>query len=153
MKTAPSFDRRPLAFHQVCAIARSALQSNPTINDSEWKALTKDIAARQGYDEPAGDMLALALTNVEAALKRQRPVVRLQATRADAPAPLTRAEASAVLARLGAHIKAIPELPSTADRLLTAQARGRAARFVAQEIQASIDRCDALERAVKAGSV
>jgi hypothetical protein len=65
-----SFERRPIEFHQVCAIARNALQTHPDMSDSEWKALTKDIAARQGYDEPAPDILDRALTNVERALRQ-----------------------------------------------------------------------------------
>lgn len=61
---------RAIEFHQVCAIARLVLLREPTMNDSEWKESTKVTAAKQGYDEPAADMLSRAMTQVEHALKR-----------------------------------------------------------------------------------
>lgn len=63
-------DRRPIEFHQVCAIARVVLLQEPTLSDSEWKAATKEKAAKQGYDEPSAEMLSNALTQVEQALKQ-----------------------------------------------------------------------------------
>jgi hypothetical protein len=62
-------DRRPIEFHQVCAIARVVLLRDPTIGDAEWKAATRDVIAKQGYDEPAADLLGRALTQVEQAVK------------------------------------------------------------------------------------
>lgn len=77
-------DRRPIESHQLRAIARNVLQTNPTITDSEWKALTKELAAKQGYDEPPPDMLERAMTSVEQAMAQTlgpRPI-RHQPTKA-----------------------------------------------------------------------
>jgi hypothetical protein len=63
-------DRRPIESHQLRAIARIALQADPMITDSEWKALTKEFAAKQGYDEPPPDMLERAMTSVEKAMEQ-----------------------------------------------------------------------------------
>jgi hypothetical protein len=68
---------RPIQFHQLCAIARTVLQSEPTIDDSEWKERTKALLSKQGYDYPAPDMMARAMVQVEHALTRtlgKRPV-------------------------------------------------------------------------------
>lgn len=63
-------ERREIQFHQLCAIARTVLEANPTITDSEWKDRTLEKAAKQGYDEAPSDMLSRALTQVEHALIR-----------------------------------------------------------------------------------
>jgi len=69
---------RPIEFRQVCALARVTLLREPTMNDSEWKAAVKEIAAKQGWDNPPVDMLDRALNSVERALQETtgpRPTV------------------------------------------------------------------------------
>lgn len=68
---------RPIEFHQLCAIARTVLQSEPTINDSDWKDRTKTVLSKQGYGYPSPDMMARALVGVEHAIAKTmepRPV-------------------------------------------------------------------------------
>lgn len=66
----PLRDRRPIEFHQLCAIARTVIQADPTISDNEWDQRTQDKAAAQGYDSPEPQMLVRALRHVENALTR-----------------------------------------------------------------------------------
>lgn len=79
------YPRRPIEFRQVCAIARVVLLQTPTISDAEWKAAVLDTCAKQGWDNPEGDMLARALGAVERATmqtigpRRCRDVVAPQA--------------------------------------------------------------------------
>jgi hypothetical protein len=63
--------RRPLQFHQLCAIAKTVIEADRTITDGEWKVRVKELAARQGYANPTTPMLAEALTRVEKAVERQ----------------------------------------------------------------------------------
>lgn len=70
-------DLRQIDFKQLLGIARAVILREPTLNDGEWKAAVRDLAAKQGYDEAPGDMLDRAMTHVENALKRTmgpRPV-------------------------------------------------------------------------------
>lgn len=62
-----------------------------------------------------------------------------------AQAPLTRAEAAGVIARLGAAglMKHVPELKLKSQREME---RGRALAIVAQAITEQVDRCEAVER-------
>lgn len=91
-------DYRPIEFRQVRAIARVLLLRTPTITDSEWKAQTRETAAKQGYDEPPTDMLDRALVSVEQEMLRTmgpRPLAAdTPEPRAQKPqhAPLTPAE-------------------------------------------------------------
>lgn len=62
--------RREITFPQLCAIARMVFLKDPSISDSEWKAVTLLTLGKQGYANPAPESLAHALTRVEQALKR-----------------------------------------------------------------------------------
>lgn len=62
-------DYRPIDFRQTCAIARVVLLANPLFSDAEWKAATRETAAKQGYDEPSSEMLARAMGAVEKVVK------------------------------------------------------------------------------------
>jgi len=111
-------DRRPIEFHQVCAIARVVLLKDLGLSDAEWKAQTRETAAKQGYDEPATDMLARALSSVEQALLRTMGP-RLTTTGTRKPAvkadkvPLTSAEWKAFAATLrGVVARSQAVLPS-----------------------------------------
>jgi hypothetical protein len=71
-------DRKPIAFRQLCAIARELLTQSPTINDAEWKEQIKRrvIALEFTYPEPL-DLLETAMTAVQRALEQtlgRRPV-------------------------------------------------------------------------------
>ncbi len=69
--------KRPIEFHQLCAIARTILQTDPAVDDSEWKDRTKAQLSRQGYDYPDPAMLNRALVQIESATMRTlgpRPV-------------------------------------------------------------------------------
>jgi len=71
-------DYRPIEYRQVCAIARVVLLANPSMSDSEWKAATRELAAKQGWDEPPADMLARAMSAVERSIAQTiglRPLV------------------------------------------------------------------------------
>jgi chromatin segregation and condensation protein Rec8/ScpA/Scc1 (kleisin family) len=61
---------RAIQFHQLCAIAKAELLAEPTMDDSEWKARTKDRLTRQGYDYPEPTMLSRVLAAVEAATRQ-----------------------------------------------------------------------------------
>lgn len=61
---------RPIAFHQLCAIARLVLEADPSMPDAEWKERTKVTLSKQGYEHRDPDMLARALTQVENATRK-----------------------------------------------------------------------------------
>lgn len=63
-------DYKPIEFRQLCAIVRMLLQQEPTIDDAEWKARTKDHLQTLGFDEPPAETLSRAMTQVEYALKQ-----------------------------------------------------------------------------------
>jgi hypothetical protein len=70
-------DRRPIEYHQLCAMAQTVLTLRPHASDAEWKASVLDMVAKQGYGEPASDSgeslaswLPRALTQVQIALER-----------------------------------------------------------------------------------
>lgn len=160
-----------MEFRQVCAIARVVIEADPTISDSEWKAGTKDLAARQGYDSIPPDMLARALTQVEQALERiwgQRPAGQLTPT-SEAPSrpqqdppwshPRGRSgmtSLSNLIERLKASGPSAP--PSSTSRkqpvrndavILRRTECQKAAKILAQGIVEQIQRCEDAERAVE----
>jgi hypothetical protein len=74
-------ERRPIALHQLSAIARSILEADPAIEESEWKAAIRDKATRQGYDTAPPELLWRAMERAADARKREkgpRPVVMPQ---------------------------------------------------------------------------
>ena len=72
------YDRKPIEFHQLCALVKTLLQQAPTMDDAEWKARSLETMAHWGFDEPADPgMLSRAMMQVEYALKQTigpRPV-------------------------------------------------------------------------------
>jgi hypothetical protein len=56
---------KAIGWRQLYAIAKAELLADPTIDDSEWKARTKDRLVRQGYDYPEPTMLSRALASIE----------------------------------------------------------------------------------------
>ena len=88
-------ERKAIQWRQLCAIARVVIEAEPTIDDSEWKARTKDLAAAQGYDSLPPLMLTKALTAVEHVLEKQWgprpppfPSVPAAQSTASAPPPI-----------------------------------------------------------------
>lgn len=70
-------DYKPIAFHQLCAIAKAVLQREPTIDDAEWKARTLETVAKYEFRTPEAHTLTHAMTQVEQAMKKTlgpRPV-------------------------------------------------------------------------------
>lgn len=69
---------REINYKQCCAIARNILIANPAFTDSEWKEAIKDTCQRQGYDNPATDLLTRVMSAVEYAVAKTvgpRPLV------------------------------------------------------------------------------
>lgn len=60
---------KPIEFRQLCAVVKMLLQQDPTIDDAELKARTRDRLEKLGFDEPSPDTLSNAMTQVEQALK------------------------------------------------------------------------------------
>jgi hypothetical protein len=70
-------DLKPIEFRQLCALLKTILQSEPTIDDAEWKARAFDTLAKWGFHPPKGEQLGRAMSAVEHALKQTigpRPV-------------------------------------------------------------------------------
>lgn len=63
-------DRKPIEYRQLCAIVKTLLQQEPSIDDSEWKARTRDTLAKYGFQEPDTDAMARAMSQVEYALRK-----------------------------------------------------------------------------------
>lgn len=63
-------DRKEISYRQLCAILKTVLQQEPSIEDSEWKARTRDTLAKWGFREPNTDQLSRAMASVEHALKQ-----------------------------------------------------------------------------------
>lgn len=61
---------KPIEFRQLCAIVKMLLQQEPSIDDAEWKARTRDHLEKLGFDEPPTEMLSRAMTQVEYALRQ-----------------------------------------------------------------------------------
>jgi hypothetical protein len=71
-------DLRPIAFRQVCAIARVELLKAPTMIDAEWKAAILETCAKQQWESPDADMVGRAMSAVERAVSQTigpRPIV------------------------------------------------------------------------------
>jgi hypothetical protein len=67
-------ERNPISERQLCAVVRSVIDVDASIDDAEWKARVKDRIAGLGYDYPRGGAAAIAsaLSRVERAVSRQR---------------------------------------------------------------------------------
>lgn len=63
-------DLKPIAFHQLCALLRSLLQSEPSIDDAEWKARAKDTLTKWKFHLPTPEQLDRAMSAVEQAMKQ-----------------------------------------------------------------------------------
>lgn len=67
----------PVEYRQLCAIAKTIIQQEPSIDDAEWKARVRDTLAKWGFAEPDADQLVRAMNQVEYALRKTigpRPV-------------------------------------------------------------------------------
>jgi hypothetical protein len=67
----------PIEFRQLCAVVKTVLQQEPSIDDAEWKARSRETLAKLGFAEPDAAMLVRAMTQVEYALSKTiglRPV-------------------------------------------------------------------------------
>lgn len=60
-----SFDREPIEFRQLCAIATAILRSDPTIDGAEWKEQIKTRVARLGAASPSPEQLTAAMDATE----------------------------------------------------------------------------------------
>lgn len=75
-------DRKPIEYRQLCAIVKTILQHDPSIDDAEWKARTRDTLAKYGFQEPTTDALARAMSHMEYVLRATvgpRPMPTLSA--------------------------------------------------------------------------
>lgn len=63
-------DYKPIEFRQLCMVVKTVLQRDPTMDDAEWKAKSRDTLAKMGFGEPSTSMLAHAMTQVEQALRK-----------------------------------------------------------------------------------
>lgn len=62
---------KQVGFAQLCALVRSIIQQEPTIDDHEWKARTLDRLAGLGFAEPEDhSMVNRAMTHVEFAVRK-----------------------------------------------------------------------------------
>lgn len=76
----------PMAYPQLCALARQQLLADPTMPDSEWRARIKDRLVQLGFAYPHPDQFAAALAAVEYIQRRPRPAMPLAAVpRRDEP--------------------------------------------------------------------
>lgn len=62
-------DPKPIEFRQLCALLRSLLQPDPSIDDGEWKARALDTLAKWGFLAPKSEQLDRAMTAVEQAMR------------------------------------------------------------------------------------
>lgn len=163
--------RRLIDLRQLCSIARTVLEADPTIDDYEWKERTKLLVAQQGYRLERSDLLADALTQVERALEKTRgprpapmpppafdPSKRTAeavdqvdppwSKRTPKPQGWTSVQQLANPKPRGAGSTSSPEATVKPVRPLTLRQaeRMKALRIVLQAIDMQTDRCDALER-------
>lgn len=76
-------DLKPIEYRQLCALLRSVLQSEPTIDDAEWKARTADTLAKWGFKQPNSEQIGRAMAAVEHAMRQTmgpRPIQEPPAT-------------------------------------------------------------------------
>lgn len=143
--------RRAIAFKQLAAIAARVLATNAAISEADWREGIKETCAKQGWDSPDPSLLTRAMDAANHVYKKthgRRPIPEPQpdpAPAAEQPyIPISREEAITVLARLGARLKTMP----TPERAIDPH-RLRLAVQIHGEIDASLQRCKDLERAVK----
>jgi hypothetical protein len=122
-------ERKPIDFRQLCALVKGILQAEPTIDDGEWKARTKDQMAKWGFEEPNPLMLDRALSQVENALRQTlgpRPIAPTskasRPAKPEPPAPQGRTNRPegwdivvALMAKLRASGGSAPSLPARPD--------------------------------------
>jgi hypothetical protein len=70
-KSRTAVSRKPVAWPQLCAIARSQIETSPTIDDFEWAERIKCRLARLGFDYPLPERLTDAMRAVERALVKE----------------------------------------------------------------------------------
>jgi hypothetical protein len=133
--TAASLDDRR-HFRQLCQLARDAFGADPEDMWADVKEAIKCRCARLRIDY-GGDIVDRAMAAVVNSTSYRGP----QAPTVQPPLRFSRDEASTILATLQHHLGIIPvrSIPSTS------------LRRIAQEIQDSIARCEALEAACESG--
>jgi hypothetical protein len=143
-----SFDRQPIEYRQLCAIATEVLSSDPMIDGAEWKERIKDRVARLGAAAPNPEQLSAAMDATERA--HPRPTVAPSPRQAPSdPPPLTQAEAARFLAdirqRVGSRdvIKPMPPARVLDDDAI---ARRRALAMTLQALGDQVERCTKAEK-------
>lgn len=101
---------REINYKQCCAIARNLLIAHPAFSDSEWKAAIKDTCEKQGYENPATDLLTRVMSAVEYAVAKTvgpRPLVEAKQAAPQRPeaGPPTAQEWQAMCATLKACLE------------------------------------------------
>jgi hypothetical protein len=144
--------RTPVAFPLLCVIAKEQLLAEPSIDNGEWAERIKVrlVRLRLGYPDPP-HRLTDAMDAVEHALAKEgrpRPLPRRLGP-APPPAdvrPLSHDEARRALAFVGGLglVKTMPKPRAITRRVVDLHAQSR---MVAAAIVASVERCEALERA------
>jgi hypothetical protein len=95
---------KPIQFHQLCALVKTIIQQDPSIDDAEWKARARDTMAKWNFQEPDAATLGRAMSQVEYALKqtvgprpiRETPVpVQPQTVAQEPPQPAGRTHSPA----------------------------------------------------------
>lgn len=143
-----SHEEREPSWRELCAIALSQIQADPTIDDSEWADRIKWRLIRLGLDYP--DPLNV-ITSVMRAVERtfqRRPRTQEKAAAGIDDAKVSRAEAKEILERLGFE-NTLKPMPNVRLMTLREAERQKAARILAQGILEQIQRCEEAERAIE----
>jgi hypothetical protein len=145
--------RKPIAYRQLCAVVRSVLEQEPSIDDAEWKERTKCRLVALGFDYPTPAELAAVLSAVERALVKRwglRPVpMPLRETPVPDARPLSHDEARAALQDLARNVGTLPPIkpmPRIKPLTIRGAERHRALQIVMQAIRAQVQRCEEAER-------
>jgi len=69
--------RKPPELRQLCAVARSQIESEPSIDNGEWRERIKRRLAALGFDYPPPHVIADAMDRVERAIRRAPPTLPL----------------------------------------------------------------------------
>lgn len=165
-------NRKPIAWRQLCAIAREQITAEPTIDDCEWAERIKTRLAVLGFEavQPPHQLTA-AMRAVQRALEKSwgprpvdlppRPPQRTTSLQPQADPPWPRRHQApqgwtsvpqllATLKARGGGSPASSEASMTVTRPLTLRQaeRLKALKILMQGISEQMDRCAALEREV-----
>lgn len=138
-------ETREPSWRELCAIALSQIQADPTIDDGEWADRIKWRLIRLGLDYPdPPNVITAAMRAVERTVQRQ-PKATISRAESVPDEPIGRTEAKEIYERLGlgAVLKQIPQVKPLTLRQAECQ---KAAKIVAQGILEQIQRCEEAER-------